>query len=441
MSDKFDHIIRDHVDAHEYDINPQDIWDGIHQKTKKKRGFWVWPFGGLGVMLIAVALFTLLGESAEEQVLSMDVSGPNAKRVELPISSEFPRGDEEVIPSVSSSTEQPVIAKSSSRVLLNDKLRESKITNTSLLHKAQGPSVGAISAPFSFVEKSDLQFQSKEIFKKKIQFDVPTIEQMGSMAQLSTQSIDLPYRQRSKHSLENAKYTEIIKPMAQSMLAFSLTSGYSLLDRNLSSPTVDQGVLDLIIGSEQAKFTLNNEFLVHYSLSNNFKISSGLSYQKVVTLFNWNGILLTDSDGDVLSVYDEAVGLSSSFTNLYYESIDRTIKHYNQSYFVDVPVNVDYAFTQWKLRPTISIGAAFNVYNGNSGFRLNREGIPIDFDDLAGSAKIGARYKAAFALDYPISSVFSAYGTVGGSTRKIGQQDLTIRYRWIDFNIGLKYRL
>ena len=331
MSDKFDHIIRDHVDSHEYDLDPQEIWDGINQKRKKKRGFWVWTFRGLGVGLLALALFALVGESMEEQVLSMPVSELNTSSVEMPSSTQAVTTDEQVMDSVSPFAEQPLAGESTSGKLLNNKLQKSQTSKANLLEKDQGVNQGGNYTPASFVKKSELQIQSNKIAKKKIQFDVPTIEQLVPMAHLSAQSIGLPYRQRSRLHLENAKYTEIINPMVQPMWALTLTSGYSLMDRNLSSTSVDQGSLDRVLDSEEASFALNNEFLVHYSFSNNFKISSGLSYQKVVTLFDWNGVLLMDSDGDVLSVYDEAVGLPSSFTNLYYEAVDRTIKRYNQS--------------------------------------------------------------------------------------------------------------
>ena len=441
MSDKFDHIIRDHVDAHEYDVDPQEIWDGIHQKTqKKRRGFWVWPLGGLSVLLVVSTLLIVAGGSREQQVLRMHQAELYPKSIELSSSVQTVITNEEKATLVNPAAKQTIMVESTDTRIAKNK-EAPQISKTTLLEKNQNFNPSNSLAPTSFLSKSGLRSQFIKVTNKEIKFDAPAIEVLIPMAQLSTRSIDIPSSQKVEYNIDNSKYTELTKPLASSNWALTLTSGYSLLESTLVSNAAEPVIVDLINQSEKPAFAFNNEFLVHYSLNKNFKLSSGLSCQKVTTLFDWNGVLLTDGQGEVLSVYDETVGLPSGLTSLYYESIDRTIKNYNQSYFIDLPVNIAYAFMQWKVRPTFSLGAAFNVYNSNNGFRLSKEGIPLRIEDIELAPKVGARYNAALALEYPISPTFAAYGTVGGSTRLIEEQDLKIRYRWIDFNIGLKYRL
>ena len=75
------------------------------------------------------------------------------------------------------------------------------------------------------------------------------------------------------------------------------------------------------------------------------------------------------------------------------------------------------------------------------GYRLDAEGLPQYLADIEDKAQIGIRYSASLSLHYPLTPSIAIFGDVGGSMRTIESQDLSTKYQWLDFGVGLKYKL
>ena len=449
MSDKFDHIIRDHVDRHEYDIDPQDIWNGINKKSKKdKVGFWVWPVGLAVLLLVSYSLHAVFSE---------DEALTNYSYSELSASDKTPL--------ITKSLDSPLIEKQnptstkdrisplvSQKEEVKDKsVRKTATQNQTPSYSKQLEHNRAIVNPLgkNMAESNDSNIelekriikstrQSNFLVKQSLQSTSVNAIYLNSLNYLEPKGSHLLYDRDQTFDFNFAELAPIIKP-TYSKLAFSLSAGLSTVNRDLGAS--DPDIINLIESSEEPYSTRHNDFLIHYGLTNNFRISTGVSHQKIVTLFDWTGVLLRDNQGVVIGHFNEADGLPAGFTELFYESIDRRIRQYNGATLVDLPVNLEYAFADYKLRPILSIGAAFNVYNSVEGYRLDAEGLPQYLADIEDKAQIGIRYSASLSLHYPLTPSIAIFGDVGGSMRTIESQDLSTKYQWLDFGVGLKYKL
>jgi len=371
MSDKFDHIIRDHVDRHEYDIDPQEIWEGINKKTKKdKFGYWVWPLGMALVLFFSVSLFSVMDEATDS---SKDNSSPissldlvKAETVEAPVqvtTNDLISKTNKTSTTTDSKPEFVSVAsqKEIIKTINNDNLKENNLFQTTLEHKNTSISTADSRV---YLEKRNAILSSQSKVQEAI--GSRSFHILNPLALLAIHNVSIPNERHQELGMTYSKFVPSIEPLSNSRWAFSVRSGLSLINRNIEAIS-NQEMQNLISSTEQPYSNTNSELLIHYGISDNLSVSSGLSYQKMVDLFKWNGVLLTDGQGEILSLYDESIGLPANFTGLYYESIDRNITHYNQVMMIDLPINLEYAITTWKLKPVLSIGAAFSLHNTSSG--------------------------------------------------------------------------
>ena len=226
--------------------------------------------------------------------------------------------------------------------------------------------------------------------------------------------------------------TKVI-PKSQSKWRLSINGGYGLVGKSIISATNEKEAFARG-ATEDPVDVFSSNISLSYDLSRNFSISSGLSYQKVYEKFSWSGTYYEDFNGDSFNNVE-------NITSIVYEKVERQALTYNQYNYLDIPLYISFRpQLNNKLRTALFAGLSANVFNTNKGTVLNQLAIPIELSTASNDIQIGLRYALGVSLELPISEYFGLQLNGLYSIRNNTQRDLTLRYDYLEINLGLSYR-
>ncbi len=453
MSNKFDYHIKNHVDRHEYDVDPQEIWDGIlaKQKPQRKRKIWLFliplALGGLMVLLwITNDISPSLNTSTSERQLEIKTSTTSVldnsaginTRTEVSSSKKQTSnlmpvdGKESVGRQIDKSI--PIdtdVTTTPSRQINKEIVRELLFTNK----KISIPYENSIRV--NQVAGKNLETLASNNLKPQSELVFLTI------AELATTDNNLSFKRPIptlylQPSLPESTPKEI-KIQSKGRWSAALTGGYGLFNKSIISASNQEEAYQRN-ETERTVDIFTSNFLLNYDLNPSWTISTGVIYQKAYETFHWSGTYFEDSNGNVISNQEE---FTENFNAISYEKVERNIESsYNSYEYIDLPLHVSYhPQLNMKLRTAITASVNANILNTNNGYVVNSQNIPVRLGTVQDEIGIGLRYGLGLSMMLPVSERLGLQLNGLYSFRTNTQRDLTLRYDYQEINLGINYKI
>jgi len=468
MSIDIDDLIKKHVNGHEADIDPNEIWAGVQakQKNKPRRKL-------IGLIYLSLLLIVPLCWLSIRLVTQNQTTADTTKLVE---NSEASFNTTDTVYNSDNTTFNPIDLNANNQEISNSPVESNTSDNT------QG---NTIVTP----QLTENQFNSEK--NKSFSKSLVSTSQSNLLNDKQLQSPD--HRLRPQSSLQENEMTAVLPSTSNSVsessnngnsasalpvskeklvpfhtidlitsdvLAYesdsydpqlitintlqrqkwllSAVTGYSkIVNRSITS--LSSSPYDTYRNnSETALDALSGNLLLSYNLSDAFTLSSGISFQRDYELFEWQGSYIVDSQGALVSqgVDDE---LPSSFRNSYL-SEERDSRIYNQYEYYGIPIFLKYNFGQSRIRTALLAGITATVHKSFDGLVLNEDRLPVELAMIQDEVKIGLKYSCSLALEYPIYNSWALQSSIGYSYRKNEQRDLRLQYHYVDFRLGIQHR-
>lgn len=465
MSIDIDDLIKKHVNGHEADIDPNDIWEGIMAKRQaapvKKRRF---PYfilllllplaGSVGYWLVASSpdssshnmnksLSGNTMSASEIAVLKADEVPAKKQSLKYENTSDIQISNNTV--TNNNTTTQNTIAKTTNGLNTNKNLFPAIITSQSSGSYNPFTQPNLASSPTrNSADNNELNGQiikdlnvDNQLLAEGIESAILPITSNKKL--LTIPSIDLIATDflTSKKNIPGVASMNIIALPQSLRWSISTLAGYStILNRSVTYSTFSENE-DYRSMNEKALDAISASVLFSYKLCDKVSITSGVAYQKDFVLFDWSGSYVEDNNGMTFTE-GESESLPSSFRNSYI-GVDRNAKVYNQYEYYDIPLLLNYDMGLSKLRTSFQIGIAANVHHSAEGLMLSESLLPLELSEMNNSLKIGLKYSGAVVVDYPLLGAWNIQGSLGYSTRKTTRSSHTLNYSYLDAKLGLRY--
>jgi len=453
MSNKFDYHIKKHVDRHEYDVDPQEIWDGIlaKQKPKRKRKVWLLLLPlALGVLAaslwttknISPSLYTSTSElqsnTKTTPTSELDITTGIDTRTEVyeynkkTISSTSAnKGGNAIRQSVPPIPEKPIahsklVSPENQNVVQQFLSTDKKIsapydksTPTNLLatndNKSQESNNLSPQSQIVFLATTEL---AKAYSTFNFERPIPLLNQLPIL--MESAPIDIKFQNRGKWSA-------------------TLTGGYGLFHKSIVSASNDDEAFHRNETERPADFFTTN-FLVNYDLNASWSISTGIIYQRAYETFRWTGTYFEDGNGNVINSAEE---FTENFNTASFEKVERNIESsYNSYEYLDLPLQIAYRpQLNMKLRTAITASVNANILNTNSGYVVNAQNIPVRLGTVQDEMRVGLRYGLGLSMMLPVSERLGLQLNGLYSFRTNTQRDLSLRYDFQEISLGINYKI
>ncbi len=458
MSSRFNKHIKDHVERHEYDVDPQEIWEGIlaKEKPKSRRYFWMllFPFG-IGLLAITTWLShenltpsTTFSNSNDTNQVELSVQDKVLSNYNKIVTLEREPKTTEIITEISS--EQPASKQPPNSSIA----RQEKISSYFSSSKKSNLNSHSV-LDHSTIEKSELstntikptQHQISSISKetkspsrlaeKPLLAELEQVKELIALQNIINLPPGLSYKRtapvsHSRPYLVQDQSQISVASSKQNRWSLGINAGYGFVGKSIVSSSNESEAFDRST-TETPVELFSSELLVTYDISNNWSISSGINYQRVYEKFEWSGTFFEDHNGAIFQDVE-------NFTSIAFEKVEQTTSIYNQYNYVDIPLYLTYSPRLYrKLRPALFAGLSANVINYNEGTILNQVSLPLSLSDTK-NLQVGLKYVVGAAIEFPITEYLGLQLRGLYSLRNNSQRDLSLRYDYQEINLGITYK-
>lgn len=462
MSDELKKHLRKHVDEHQYDIDPQEIWDGILQKEAKRKRrplYWLLPLLGL----VAMVWFTVTTIN-HDQVLNTEqlLGNLQSPQNEAIVTTEDKA--EPVMATIENTetfTDLTAVANTDAEVtssaFVSPIKKESFNTSQSNFSTT---SITSSSATTSSTTTTSNQFfndtrlgespSSKEnaitpVDEEEIQ-QPPLARQLSPLASVSS------YLAYDTDRFSYDLMSHIIPLRKGKRMTLRLLGGVGTVSNQISPVVPDPGQAnayqsELRRSANSAQFAYNGRVMMDIEISKGFFLGAGISYEKVIERFLLDGNYIVDAQGNLVTetILDTegstAVNFNSeSNTEEYYVSIDRSIDSYNGYEYVDIPLQLGYAYSFGRWTPSVFVGTSLNVMSKNTGYLYGSDGIPTTYADTDKPFQIGLRYHGGIGVDFQLCRQMVMTLGLDFSHRRRENHGVVSQYQVLGSHLGLGYQ-
>jgi len=420
MSIDIDDLIKKHVNGHEADIDPNEIWAGIKAKQnakprKRRKGL----------------LYVKQGEQQLASHTQKTTTNIDKSTIVLNTNTNNSKPAEKTLITEKKKSALSSVATTSQSKILENSIRQ---LQPSVPNSANAKVSTDIETESSM--RSALLDKGTEIKEGK---QSAIMISASNEKLLPLQAIDLIATDLLAYHSDpmDADYVTPLVFRKKKWL-FTAAMGYSrILGRTISGAGSQEQTV-YRNDSENVLDALSGSLLLSYRINDKFSFSSGLHYQKDYELFEWMGSYVEDSQGAAVTA-DSQSEVPSSFRDTYY-GVQRTSRIYNQYSYYGIPVFLKYNFGNSRIRTAIQAGITANVHKSFNGVILNQDGLPVELSTLEDEFKIGLKYSCALAMDIPVYRSWSVHSSLGYSYRKNTQRDLNLSYNYLDLRLGLQHQ-
>jgi len=442
-------ILKHHVDKHESEVDPQEIWEGILKKQEpKRRKGWFYLFPLIALVGISFFLFNNLNESGSYT--------PSSEMTNTPQSSSTQKA--EAAAAISEKTINEVKSKKA-QVLTNASNTDPK---TKALTKSSAPSTTTTSNSITITEANKLNTSIHTLTKydhassvetKSVDAHFAIKKEINSQKSFIKNLLTLPVINQNifdeKELDLQASYTEPSAPIVKNKrwLAIAMTTGSGLVNKSiLPSNLLSQEQVAVRQQSETPLEAISGQVQLELGLSKSFSIRSGINYLRLSEKFEWTDTYLSDASGNILSTLQNDnegnpivnVTALANPSQLHY-SVESKVIHYNTHNFVDVPLTLAYNVRWKKMRASLYGGGALNIMMSSEGKYLNTSSLVEQYGTSNFSSRLS--YLAGMNIDVPFCNRLALRAGLNYETRKVQNHGLHARYEAIRADLGLAYRL
>ncbi len=431
------------------DVNPQEIWDGILAKQKKEdRNKPLLLIRGLALgllILIPVALYFHFSNQSDKEPIA------NKERHEVNY--------------VGNDSELDHIRTTEHGVASDQKNENSSLEiQIPITHNRQTTNHDAIVESNLAKEerKSDYIFQnSSNIIKPEKILSFEKAMQSSSAPKIDRrQPIELslppqiysllPGMLEEKQIRQPMMSSNLIIPTRRPKPALVLSLVGSLSD--IRSTITSAGSADFVVSqwesSVNPQLSFGNRLLAGLQFANGFEISTGLAFSRVHENFIYDGLFITDANGNPISetAMDENGNLTADFSSTaltgdLFHSVTRSLNTYNVFQYLDIPVQVAYRHNMGKFYAGIYAAYSFNVFTTNRGFIINEVGLPSSFEEISASPIISNKIYSGLSVGYQITNGLTVSIGLEYGERERQISDLVRKHQSIGSTFGIEWQL
>ena len=460
MNSNMNRHIKQAVEEHEYDVDPQEIWEGIlaKQKSSNKRRYW---FLLLPLMLsVATLSWIYLNEDvprAEETTThSASLLGLQEDKAKAP------RNDDKALPKLTSAevTTSPSDNDISTRESYEKNLdavsdetsdRVSTLVNQSTT--STSPSQYTLTSDGIDFSRFSRQpaFAETTIDKAPSAAVSPAIDTPGSdphttltgPLMLDQQPLELGLAHARPHaalgigwavplSLIEPAQTQITRPWS-----VVVSGHYGRFTKSIVN-SVDEQAQQLKLASEKAKDAFSANVMIQYDLPKNFFVRGYAGYRRAYEKLDWDGSYIEDVNGvryrtdDQESIPEDLMGQENLL-------VERNASLYNQYNTVDVSLAAGYSMRLGRFTTSVFGGVGRSVYVNALGTTLDEQGLPAELDLIQGELSYQNRYLMGIDATYPLGAHLGLYFSGVYSRQHVGFHSFDFRYHNYDLGLGLRY--
>ena len=244
--------------------------------------------------------------------------------------------------------------------------------------------------------------------------------------------------------------SNLIIPTRRPKPALVLSLVGSLSD--IRSTITSAGSADFVVSqwesSVNPQLSFGNRLLAGLQFANGFEISTGLAFSRVHENFIYDGLFITDANGNPISetAMDENGNLTADFSSTaltgdLFHSVTRSLNTYNVFQYLDIPVQVAYRHNMGKFYAGIYAAYSFNVFTTNRGFIINEVGLPSSFEEISASPIISNKIYSGLSVGYQITNGLTVSIGLEYGERERQISDLVRKHQSIGSTFGIEWQL
>lgn len=470
MKEDLKNIIKQTVDNHLDDINPEMIWSGIEDKleAKKRRrtpGFWIFSLLGLAV-LVSVLLWQMNHQEIEvENAHVARVHDENSKvSTEVVPNVKNTIADQNVDQSVSANNyskndnniiknDSPLANFEQKRIVENNKITASETNSNFWANKIKIDNISENVIPE--VQKYNL-YLNQNIIKTTLSnleildSETNNDEWIGSLElyRIDTKNLvafDIPERVISEVELDEYIYDYPANNLPKTfdfLSSLEIYSGLSYGSKTISD--VNQSYAAARNSSEQILEQWNTGIKVDLIKVLDFKIESGLKYSMLTD--RWN--MQKDESGFVEWTYtksktiggDGSVLDSLVVTDSLMQVSTRTVIQYNSQRLISIPLGVSFGRSINRFNVAIGFGIDINYQLGDRHLIQGENGLPEI--NRVGGKWVSPSFNGYLQAEYMINEQWAISSRVNfsGLTLKDHESITTLKsnYQLYGLQLGIK---
>ena len=458
MNDELRDHFKKHVEDHSYDIDPQEIWDGILVKESRRRRrpfLWLLPLVGLVAILWVTFSYnndTVMESTTPEELLvsSEDTSTEAAisddatnNRTTNALDNRQAENSANTKKNITTQTETETIDDTE-----NDQPQELKSFPATSQFNLFSTSPTSSQLALQAMESSNAlpaNEASEDVISEQIIEQLPLTKSFSPLSSVTSflafdrdRSIDL--------------WPLIIPAEKTRRMTLRMMGGVGKLNNQVSPATPDPDQAnayqtELWRSATSAQLVYSGRVMMDFDIGKGFYLGTGISYEKAIERFRLDGNYIVDADGKLVTetIFDSegntAVNFNSeSNTEEYYVSVDRNIDSYNGYEYVDIPFQLGYAMSFSRWTPSLYMGASLNVASRNTGYLYGSDGLPITFAETGDPIQLGLRYYGGIEMDYQLCRRFVLTLGLEYSSRRREQHGTISNYQVMGTNLGIGYQ-
>ena len=499
MKDTTKKILQDHVQMHEYDVDPLDIWSGIEKKQKKKnrKGF-IWFLGLVAFIISGISLLYFNFSTSKH-------AAPLASEIENNITDEIPTYADESFVKSNENIETTRIKKTSENVELstknrsnstkpatnskdnkNTKVNINKTSNrltrngntaqnsqentssnnttitdnlvstndgsnkgvTPLKNRANVSKVTTLPINASSDNSSNIlagnaatQPDQSELHASVVDIresltELAQIQQLINFQTVEQATIIVPTTKIDDNFSRNPWVYTDAKEKYEVLWSVTVLGNISFFDKETTA--IDQANA-LYAQERSAKVQplerYGSSLLLNAQLTKWLTISTGLDYQKINEQFEWNGSYLIDNQDRIIG-HAEDIEMFANEDNI--RIVDRELSIYNNQQLLNLPIQLSIH----QSIKTVSFGVfgrtKINLLNSVEGFSLDERLLPTSLENF--QQKIKPQWTLGAFFEVPLYRAWKLHAAVGFNQAEINENVLNNKYNFKEFALGLKHQ-
>ena len=483
MKDKTKKIIQDHVQSHEYDIDPLEIWSGIEAKQKKRKGFfWI---TGLGILLLSLVIFlgiqyspgndkvtenkaenlleitptTTIATNNEPQpetnenlakTSSSSAINKTKKNSDLP-TSKLNNNTEKTsqsfnnIPVQKLNKEIQTTSNAQSIAQTNNDPRKDNTkrvttnrsnntdvgnkSNTSRIDSNLPSTLSEIKPDLTELETSIGKVRESMIALSTLKQNLNLFEVQQSQVKVTDSSIDSDFERFPWIGLEDQKK---FRPLF-SISALQSVAFYQ--KQTTSNQGVNPSYIEARNAAEMPLERFGSTLLMNVELTNWLTISTGVEYQKINEQFNWEGSYIIDENDNIIGPVPAVETLTEEDK---VRIVERDMEIFNKHELVNVPIQLSLHHNFKSITYGAYGRASINVWNITEGASLDERLYPIDLASL--QTQFMTQWSGGFFAEIPVFKSWKLQAAFGLNQTKAQETFTTNSYNFKEFTLGIKHQ-
>lgn len=447
MNDELNNILKNHVERHEKEVDPQEIWDGILRKRKRRKSGWLLYF--LPFCLVIGLYFSSNTFQVRDQQELSSISEIKRDRQESSLSQADLNADiketknntaSELVNTIENNINQDQISNDPTTEKPTSAVNKLNLNTTQKSLKENPKAVletAFNSQRNNSVFQEDKRPQSESILKD-INLEKTILRNYSKIEIINPALVALPSR-----SINNAQI--IVSPKKHyNPLSVNLVTGFGLLDKN-TKPVLPENELfgSINENATEALDAHSVSLLLEIPIRKNFSINTGLHYEKQYERLNWSASYLTDDKGEktIINFDDNGEPIYSYTSSNYYQTTTEQVTSYQNFQTIDLPIQLNYILNASRLSTSIYAGMMINLSSTLSGIGLDENLNLVNLSEIESFKKPSHKYQAGLAINYGLTSKLYLSSGFNLATRTWTDDQLENKYLTYGINLGFGYML